>query len=69
MIISNVRKIMENQTITIRKMVEDTGIADKTILRARSENITKCRMGTLEEIANYLNCAIKDLFDEVEKLG
>ena len=64
MIQSNVKKIMESKGITIRGMVEKTGLADVTILRARKPMIAKCRLETLEIIANCLGCKIKDLFDE-----
>lgn len=66
MIVSNVRKLMEEKGITIRKMVEDTGIADKTILRARSPQMNQCILTTLEAIADYLECTVKDLFEEVD---
>lgn len=66
MLISNVRKIMENQNITIRDMVSKTGLSDKTILRARCSRINECRVYTLEAIAKFLGCKVKDLFDEVE---
>lgn len=64
MITSNVRKIMEKEGVTIRKMVEDTGVSDKTVLRARSDKINQCRLYTLETIAAYLGCSVKDLFNE-----
>ena len=66
MLTSNVKKIMENKGVTIRKMVEHTGLSDKTILRARCEQINLCRVYTLETIANFLDCKVKDLFDEAD---
>ena len=65
MITSNVRKIMEKQGVTIRKMIEKTGLSDATILRARGDRIHLCRLSTLESIANCLNCKVKDLFEEL----
>ena len=65
MIVSNVKKIMEKQGITIRKLVDETGLSDVTILRARREQIAQCRLSTLETIAKTLGCKVKDLFDEV----
>ena len=64
MIVSNVKKLMEKKGLTIRGMIEITGLADVTILRARRDQIAKCRLETLEIIARCLNCKIKDLFDE-----
>ena len=46
-------------------MVAKTGLSDKTILRARCERINACRVYTLEDIAKFLDCKVKDLFDEV----
>ena len=66
MITSNVRKIMEKKGVTIREMVEQTGLADKTILRARCGQINQCRIYTLETIADFLDCKVKDLFDETD---
>lgn len=65
MIISNVKKIMETRKITIRALMEQTSLADKTILRARSRHINECRLYTLEAIARALGCTTKDLYDEV----
>jgi len=64
MITSNVRKIMEDKGITVRGMVAGTGISDKTILRARCQRINECRVYTLEAIAGFLGCKVKDLFEE-----
>jgi len=64
MITSNVKKIMEEQKVTIRSMIEKTGLADVTILRARRGQIAQCKLETLESIANCLKCKIKDLFEE-----
>jgi DNA-binding Xre family transcriptional regulator len=64
MITSNVRKMMEGKGITVRDMVAGAGLSDKTILRARCERINECRVYTLEAIAKFLGCKVKDLFDE-----
>ena len=64
MIISNVKKMMEDKNITIRQMMSGTGLSDKTILRARCAQINQCRLYTLESIAEFLGCKVKDLFSE-----
>ena len=66
MITSNIRKMMEDKGVTIRDMVAKTGLSDKTILRARCSRINECRVYTLEAIANFLDCKVKDLFDETD---
>lgn len=70
MITSNVKRLMEEQGVTIRGMVEKTRLADITILRARGEQIAQCKLSTLEVIAKCLGCSIKDLFnEEINKAG
>ena len=64
MITSNVQKIMEEKMISIRKMVQDTGISNMTILRARRSGINQCRLYTLEIMAEYFGCKTKDLYEE-----
>lgn len=64
MITSNVKKIMEDKGVTIREMVAKTGLSDTTILRARCGQINQCRVYTLETIASFLECKVKDLFNE-----
>ena len=64
MIVSKVRQMMESKKITIRRMMWDTGLANETILRARGKEIRQCHLHTLEIMAQYLACKIKDLFDE-----
>lgn len=64
MLISNVKRIMTEKGVTIRAMVADTGLSGDTISRARKAQISMCSLGTLEIMAKYLGCKIKDLFDE-----
>jgi DNA-binding Xre family transcriptional regulator len=64
MLTSNVRKIMEEKKTTVRAMMEKTGLSGETIIRARKNQINLCRLNTLETIAGYLGCKVKDLFDE-----
>lgn len=64
MINSNVKRIMEDKNVTIRQMMAGTGLSDKTILRARCTQINQCRLYTLESIAKFLDCNVKDLFSE-----
>lgn len=64
MITSNIKRLMKEKRITLRRMSAKTGLAEITIRRARCELIAKCRLETLEAIAVCLECEIKDLFDE-----
>lgn len=67
MIVSRVKDLMINKDVSIRKMAEKTGLSDATILRARREQIVQCRLETLQTIADFLECRVKDLFEEVGK--
>lgn len=64
MIQSNIKKLMENKGITLRDLMEKTGLSNETILRARGDKILKCRLETLVAIAAALGCGVKTLFDE-----
>lgn len=62
---SLVKQKMEEKGITLRKMEEASGLSHVTILGARSdERILKCRLETLQAIAQALGCRVKDLFEE-----
>lgn len=64
MVMSNVKKIMKRKKVTIRSLAADSGLSDRTILRARSPQIVQCRLYTLQTIARLLDCHVKDLFEE-----
>ena len=68
MIISNVKRIMEEKGVTLLGLSESTGLAKETILRARrgggDAQLGSCKLTTLESIARALGVNIKDLFDE-----
>ena len=75
---SHVRKIMKAKGMTIRSMMEVTGLANKTILSARRSSydferglakdsdptICSCTVGTLSKIADALGVSVHDLFDD-----
>lgn len=64
MLRSNLKALMEQRGITLRQMVEETGLAEMTLIRARRGQISACRLDTLVSIANYLGCTVNDLFSE-----
>lgn len=66
MLRSNLKPLMERRGITLRQMVEDTGLAEMTIIRARRGQIGACRLDTLVSIASYLGCTVNDLFSQDE---
>jgi DNA-binding Xre family transcriptional regulator len=64
MIRSNVKTLMEKKGISLKRMVEDTGLAEMTLIRARREQIGQCRLDTLIIMAKYLDCTVNDLYEE-----
>ena len=62
MVQSNLKYLMEKRGITLKRMVEDTGLAEMTLIRARCEQIVRCRLDTLLIMAEYLGCRVEDLF-------
>jgi DNA-binding Xre family transcriptional regulator len=68
MIRSNLKELMEKKEITLKRMVEDTGLAEMTLIRARREQIGQCRLDTLITISKYLGCQVNDLFSDGEHL-
>ena len=69
MLRSNLKLLMEQRGITLRQMVEDTGLAEMTLIRARRGQIGACRLDTLVSIASYLGCTVNDLFSQEEAGG
>jgi DNA-binding Xre family transcriptional regulator len=64
MFTSNVKALMKKKKITVRGMVETTGISSATINRARQdEGIAECRLSTLGRIASSIGIPVKKLFD------
>jgi DNA-binding Xre family transcriptional regulator len=68
MITSNLKYIMDKKEITIDKLIEISGVSNHTIVRARRTSISECSLGTLERIANALDCKVKDLFEQERNL-
>ena len=61
---SNVKKIMENNGVTIMALAESTKLSDRLIKRARTEQIRKCTLETLGIIADGVGVKTKDLYEE-----
>lgn len=64
MIVSRVKYYMENKDVSINNVTEKNGLPDATILRARRERIVQYRLETLQTIAFFPGCTVKDLFKE-----
>jgi DNA-binding Xre family transcriptional regulator len=64
MITSNLKYVMRQKNVTINKLIEMSGVSNHTIVRARRTSISECTLGTLEKIADALDCKVKDLFEQ-----
>ena len=61
---TNLKKIMEAQSITIRELAQRTGLSNESIMRARDQRIESCSLKTLSTIAVALGVKTKDLYEE-----
>jgi DNA-binding Xre family transcriptional regulator len=62
---SHVKKMMEQKGLTLREVMTEAGIANKTILFARSDQkIETCTLRTLKKIARVLEVSVNDLFTD-----
>lgn len=67
MVKSKIAELMDTHEpkLTLRMLEKETGLAQTTILRSRTnEGIMGCSISTLERIAKALGCSIHDLFDD-----
>ncbi len=64
MIASQVKEIMEDQGVTMRELVNRTGLSMQTVNRARGNMIGRCTLETLAVIAAALGAKTKDLYRE-----
>lgn len=67
MIKSNLSELMEckEPRVTIRALEGKTGLAQATIVRARTDSgIAGCSLNTLEKIARALEVSVCDLFED-----
>ncbi|MHC1790295.1 helix-turn-helix domain-containing protein [Solidesulfovibrio sp.] len=61
---TNIKKFMEAQSITVRELARMTGLSNESIMRARDQRIESCSLRTLATIAAAMNMKVKDLFTE-----
>ncbi|GKG92050.1 hypothetical protein CE91St38_00580 [Desulfovibrionaceae bacterium] len=64
---SYVKKIMKDKQVTIRDIVETSGLSSATIHKARQdEGIAECRLSTLGKIGSALGVKTKRLYEETD---
>ena len=64
MLKSKVRQVMGEKGVTVREVVEKTGLAKETVNRARGPLVARCTLETLAIIATALGVKTKDLYEE-----
>lgn len=65
---SNIRDLMNKKNMTVRDMVEKTGMSSRTIQRAvKDDSIETCELGTLARIGTALGVKTKRLYEEVDR--
>ena len=65
---SNIRDLMNKKDMTVRDMVEKTGMSSRTIQRAvKDDSIETCELGTRARIGAALGVKTKRLYEEVER--
>jgi len=52
---------MEEKGISIKRMAEETRLAEMTLQRARGERLGQCKLDTLAVMARYLGVKTRDL--------
>lgn len=63
MIESQLKQVMQAKGISIRKLAEQTGLAQETIKRARRGLIAQSQLDTLIRIAVALGVQVSDLYE------
>ncbi len=61
---TNIKQLMEDQSITVRELARRTGLSNESIMRARDQRIESCSLRTLATIAAALGVGTKDLYEE-----
>lgn len=64
MITSNIERLMSSRGVSILTLSTETGLATRTLMRARGPLIRKCRLETLEKISHFLGVPTKELYEE-----
>ncbi len=65
MIRSRINYILLDKKMKVGTLIEKTGLAKETVLRARNdETFPSCSIRTLEAIARALGVKTKDLYEE-----
>jgi len=62
---SKVKELMSERGYSIRMLAAQAQLSVQTVQRARSAQISECRLCTLHAIASALNLPVSSLFEEI----
>ena len=65
MIIVNIYRVRWMRKYTRKEISECTGISPATITKLTKGEHVDMKLSTLEKIAKFLNCSVKDILEEV----
>ena len=65
MVIINLFKVRWNKRYTRKEIAELTGISPATITKLMKGEHVDLKLSTLEKIAKFLKCSVKDTLEEV----
>ncbi len=65
MVIINLFRVRWNKRYTRKEIAELTGISPATITKLMKGEHVDLKLSTLEKIAKFLKCSVKDILEEV----
>lgn len=65
MIIVNLFKVKWNKRYTGKELAEASGLSTTTITKLKKGEHVDLKLSTLEKIAKFLKCSVKDILEEV----
>ena len=65
MVIINLFKVRWNKRYTRKEIAELTGISPATITKLMKGEHVDLKLSTLEKIAKFLKCSVKDILEEI----
>ncbi len=65
MIIVNLFKVKWNKRYTGKELAEASGLSTTTITKLMKGEHVDLKLSTLEKIAKFLKCSVKDILEEI----
>ncbi len=65
MVIVNLYKVKWNKRYTSKEIAKISGLSTATITKLTKGEHVDMKLSTLEKIAKFLNCSVKDILEEI----